>query len=87
MGYMCKMVKKKKATKKVAKTIESKCKCDFGAKCKSCEGGCFWFLGFVGAMIYFMSTAVGFWGVVLGILKSIVWPVFIVHGLLKFLGL
>jgi hypothetical protein len=78
------MAKKKKTTKKSEKTSM---KCNIGTKCKSCEGGGVWFLGFIGAMFYFMSTAVGFWGVVLGILKSIVWPVFLVHGLLKFLGL
>lgn len=43
-------------------------------------------LGFLGAAIYFVSTSTGFWGGVLGILKAIVWPVFLVHGLLKLVG-
>ena len=44
-------------------------------------------LGFIGAAIYFISTATGFWMGVLGILKAIVWPVFLVFQLLKNLGL
>jgi hypothetical protein len=43
-------------------------------------------LGFVGAVIYYVSTASGFWMGVLGILKSIVWPAFLVFEILKFLG-
>jgi hypothetical protein len=44
-------------------------------------------LGFIGAAIYFISTATGFWMGVLGILKAIVWPVFLVFQLLKNLGM
>ncbi|MBS3141243.1 hypothetical protein J4405_03805 [Candidatus Woesearchaeota archaeon] len=43
-------------------------------------------LGFIGALIYFISTATGFWMGVLGILKAIVWPAYLVYALLKFLG-
>jgi hypothetical protein len=44
-------------------------------------------LGFIGAAIYFISTATGFWMGVLGILKAIVWPAFLVFDLLKYLGI
>ena len=44
-------------------------------------------LGFIGAAVYYISTATGFWMGVLGVLKAIVWPVFLVYGSLKFLGL
>ncbi len=44
-------------------------------------------LGFVGAVIYFVSTATGFWMGVLGIIKAIVWPAFLVYELLAYLGL
>jgi len=47
-------------------------------------GGCGYFLGFIGALIFYMQQATGFWSVILGILKAIVWPVFLV---LKILGL
>ena len=50
------------------------------------SGGCAYGLGFVGSVIYYVSTATGFWNGVLGILKSIVWPAFLVFELLKFLG-
>ena len=44
-------------------------------------------LGFIGAAVYFISTATGFWVGVLGVLKAIVWPAVLVFGLLRFLGL
>lgn len=61
-------------------------------KCKNHEnfnGGCqaIYGLGFIGAAIYYISTATGFWMGVLGVLKAIVWPVFVVFGLLRFLGM
>ena len=43
-------------------------------------------LGFIGAAIYFISTATSFWVGVLGFLKALVWPVFLVYGLLKHIG-
>jgi len=43
-------------------------------------------LGFIGAAIYFISTATGFWWGVLGFFKAIVWPVFFVYDALKFFG-
>jgi len=43
-------------------------------------------LGFIGAAIYFISTAAGFWAGVLGFLKAIVWPVFLVYEAFKYLG-
>ena len=43
-------------------------------------------LGMIGAMIYFLSTATGFWIGVLGILKAFVWPAFLVYEALKMLG-
>lgn len=36
-------------------------------------------LGFIGAAIYFISHAVGFWMGVLGFLKAIVWPAILVY--------
>jgi len=43
-------------------------------------------LGLIGAAIYFISTATGFWMGVLGFLKAIVWPVFLVLAAFKSLG-
>lgn len=44
-------------------------------------------LGLVGAAVYFLSTATGFWLGVLGLLKALVWPAFLVYEALKFLGM
>ncbi len=55
-------------------------------KCHSGCGGCGYFLGVLGAAIYYISTSTGFWMGVLGVLKALVWPAFLVFELLKFLG-
>jgi|LauGreDrversion4_2_1035121.scaffolds.fasta_scaffold1452245_2 hypothetical protein len=49
-------------------------------------GGLFYFLGFLGSAIYFISVATGFWEGVLGVLKSLVWPAFLVFEALAALG-
>lgn len=43
-------------------------------------------LGLIGAAIYFISHASTFWMGVLGILKAIVWPAYLVYEALKSLG-
>lgn len=43
-------------------------------------------LGLIGAAIYFISAATGFWMGVLGFLKAIVWPVFLVYEAFKHLA-
>ena len=53
--------------------------------CSSC-GGAGYFVGFIGAAVYYISTASGFWNGVLGLLKALVWPAFLVYELLKFLA-
>jgi hypothetical protein len=40
-------------------------------------------LGFIGAAIFYISQATGFWMGVLGFLKAIVWPAFLVYEALK----
>jgi hypothetical protein len=52
---------------------------------KHCGG--FYGLGFIGAAVYYISTATGFWNGVWGVIKAIVWPAFLVYGLLKSLGI
>ena len=44
-------------------------------------------LGLIGAVIYYISTATGFWMGVLGFLKALVWPAFLVYEWLHFLGM
>lgn len=43
-------------------------------------------LGLIGALVYYIQHAHGFWGVLLGILKGLVWPAFVVYHLLMHLG-
>lgn len=44
-----------------------------------------YFFGFIGAAIFFIGQATTFWMGVLGFLKAIIWPVFMVYEALKFL--
>jgi len=59
--------------------------CSKKMKCGKSSGGVY-FLGFIGAVIYYFSTATGFWVGAIGLLKAMVWPGFLVFELLKFLG-
>ncbi len=47
--------------------------------------GGFYFLGFIGAAVYYIQHAVGFGSVVVAFLKACVWPAFLVHDLLRFI--
>lgn len=71
----------KKLNKKI---VKNQCSYNCGA-CQS--GGAIYGLGFIGSAVYYLSTATSFWIGVLGILKAVVWPAFLVFELLKFLGM
>lgn len=43
-------------------------------------------LGLIGAAVYYISVATGFWMGVLGVLKALVWPAFLVYEALKSLA-
>ncbi len=43
-------------------------------------------MGLIGAAIYYISMAGGFWMGVLGFLKALAWPAFLVYEALKYLG-
>ncbi len=45
--------------------------------------GALYFVGFVGALVYWMQAAIGFGAVVTGILKALVWPAYIAYKLLE----
>jgi len=49
-----------------------------GAPCAGAVYG----LGVIGAAVYYIQQATGFWMGVLGILKALVWPAFLVYKLL-----
>lgn len=71
---------------KVAKTCDCGCGSVSGRSKCGC-GGAVYGLGFIGALVYYLSTATGFWMGVLGVLKALVWPAFLVFDLFKFLGM
>ena len=49
--------------------------------------GGIWFLGFIGALVYYLHFHSGtFWLVVLAFLKSVVWPAFVVYHVLVLKG-
>ena len=50
------------------------------------SGGAY-FLGFVGALVYYIQQADGLWMGVLAILKAVVWPGYLVYHLFKSLGI
>jgi hypothetical protein len=61
------------------KKDKDKCCSNFAGMCK---GGCSYGLGFIGAAVYYIAHSTSFWSGVLGILKAIVWPAFLVYHLL-----
>ena len=65
------------------KVKDGKVVCKCGAGGSGCAGAVYG-LGFIGAAVYYISTATGFWVGVLGVLKAIVWPAFLVFELLKY---
>jgi len=75
--------RRKKNNKNLSITInkDNKTKFHHNPAC----GGAIYGVGFIGAVIYYIQTATSFWMGVLGFLKAIVWPAFLVYELLKFL--
>ena len=79
---------------KIAKNVKKKVKKNLKKKFKNVNvnlGGngnpsAFYGLGMIGSAIYFISTAAGFWDGVLGVLKSLVWPAFLIFEALSSLG-
>jgi hypothetical protein len=46
----------------------------------NCGGGsAVYGLGLIGALVYFIGTATSFWVGVLGVLKALVWPAFLIY--------
>jgi hypothetical protein len=44
-----------------------------------------YFIGIIGAAVFFIQQAATFWAGVLGVIKALFWPAFVVYYLLKFL--
>ena len=59
---------------------------------KSCSTHCgcssaIYGLGLIGALVYYIMNATGFWVGVWGVIKAFLWPAFLIFELLKFLGM
>ncbi len=50
------------------------------------SGNAIYGLGLMGAVIFYISKATGFWMGVVGLLKALVWPAFLVYQLLVYLN-
>ena len=53
---------------------------------QSGTSGAVYGLGLIGAAIYYISISTGFWSGLLGLLKAIVWPAFLVYEAFAFFG-
>lgn len=74
--------------KDTEKEFEEKfvCNCVKNTNNKSISNNnCIYALGIIGAAIFFITKATSFWAGVLGLLKAIVWPAFMVYELFNFL--
>jgi hypothetical protein len=59
---------------------------EFNSGTNGVLGGAY-FLTIIGAAIYFIHSAAGFWLGVLGLLKALVWPAFVIYKVLELLKL
>jgi len=50
-------------------------------------GGAVYGLGVIGALVYFIQTASGFWDGVWGVIQAFLWPAFLIYEALGALGL
>ncbi|MBS1532247.1 MAG: hypothetical protein JSU01_18240 [Bacteroidetes bacterium] len=51
------------------------------------QGSVLYGMGFLGALVYFIVHAVSFWSGVLGVIKAIFWPAFVIYKVLELLKL
>jgi hypothetical protein len=63
------------------KKVNKNCNTSCGPSCSGFYG-----LGFIGAAIYFIGQSTSFWIGVVGFIKAMIWPLFLILELLKFIG-
>jgi hypothetical protein len=70
---------------------EKKCceKCEYKCGCKNKVSGCLnggiYWLGFVGALIYYLPQSTSFWSGIVNFFQAVFWPVIMVYKLFTFL--
>ncbi len=79
----------KEIEQKIEKKLEQKFSCNnynknFNRK-RSVSNDAIYGLGFIGAAVFYISNSTTFWMGLLGFLKAIVWPAFMVYEAFKFL--
>ena len=50
-------------------------------------GGAIYGLGFIGALVYYISTATSVWDAIIGFFQAILWPAFLVFSAMHSLGM
>ncbi len=73
-------------SEKLKKKINKKVKKKMGkvqVQVTKTSGSFIYFLGFIGAAIFYVSSAPDFWAGALGLLKAAVWPAFLVFAALN----
>ena len=63
-----------------------KFKCYMKNKASGC-GGAIYGLGFIGALVYYISTATSVWDAIIGFFQAILWPAFLVFSAMHALGM
>lgn len=48
--------------------------------------GYVFFMAWIGALVYFVQNSEGFWGFIVAVLQSLVWPAFVLYEVLKLLA-
>jgi hypothetical protein len=72
-----------KAKMKGADDWKEWCKKSKASDAGNGTAGALYFVGFIGALVYWWQAAIGFGAVVTGFLKALVWPAYIVYKLLE----
>lgn len=58
---------------------------DWGKKSGNGGGSALYFVGFLGALVYFWQVSNGLWEFIIGFIKACLWPAFMVYELFKYL--
>jgi hypothetical protein len=60
---------------------------DSSANAGAAGGGAVYGLGLIGALVYYIQTATSFWDGLYGVFQALVWPAYLVYGVLHALKL
>lgn len=55
-------------------------------RCHGCGSAVYW-LGSLGALAYYITTATSLWTGLVGVVKAFLWPAFLVFSAMKYLGM